>query len=267
MCSTRLTFIGQGLLPIYGTKTHTHTTSKRLQAGALEGKVSGLTSVATKTKRGRVPLVTISNEDNLRTLILLSNGLYINGTNRVLDAINEIDETCSGKGGWCYDILRAAEIPATKTKKKAVITVVQLDGNATQKAFDHENGGSIEGKGITRMHFELASVCASVRDVFTSYPLRNQGFYYRRAANLHLNGQTESKNPGSLSGNSKVGKHGNGSGYGAAQEHVIDVDTGERYAILNIVGRTFHRSFYGDNSIASQFIASIDKKGKDMCLG
>lgn len=41
---------------------------------------------------------------------------------RVLDAINEIDETCAGKGGWCYDVLRATEIPTTNTKKKAVIT-------------------------------------------------------------------------------------------------------------------------------------------------
>lgn len=110
-------------------------------------------------------------------------------------------------------------------------------------------------------------MCASVRDVFTSYPLRNQGLYYRRAANLHVNGQTESKNPGRLSGKSKVGKHGNESDNGAAQEHVVDVDTGERYATLNIVGRAFHRSFYGDSSIALQFIASIGKKGNDMCLG
>lgn len=44
---------------------------KRLRAGALEGKISGLIGVTTKTKRGRVPLLMFSNEDNLRTLKLL----------------------------------------------------------------------------------------------------------------------------------------------------------------------------------------------------
>lgn len=77
--------------------------------------------------------MTFSNEDNLRALKLLSKGPYINGIKRVLDAINAIDETCAGKGGWRYDILRAAEIPATNTKKKAVITVEHLEGNAKQR--------------------------------------------------------------------------------------------------------------------------------------
>lgn len=45
---------------------------------------------------------------------------------------------------------------------------------------------------------------------------------------------------------------------------MIDVDTGEWYAILNIVGRAFHRNSSGDNSIASQFIGPIDKNGNDM---
>ncbi|CAM9835264.1 unnamed protein product [Ectocarpus sp. 6 AP-2014] len=241
---------------------------KRLQAGALEGKISGLTGVATKTKKGRVPLVTFSNEHNLRALKLLFKGLYINGMKPLMDAIAEIDETCAGKGGWCYDILRAAEIPATNTKKKAVVTVEQLEGNAKQRLLVMKMVEALKEKGVTRKHFELASVCASVRDLFTSYPLRNQGFYYRRAAHLHVNGQNESKNPGRvvarLPGKSKVSKHGNGSGDGAAQEHVIDVDTGDWYATSNVVGRAFHRSFSGNNSIASQFIGPMDKKGNDM---
>lgn len=83
-------------------------------------------------------------------------------------------------------------------------------------------------------------MCASVRDVFTSYPLRNQGFYYRRAAHLHVNGLRESKNPGRivarLPGKSKVSQHRNGSGDGAAQEHVINVDTGGWCVISNVIG-------------------------------
>lgn len=77
---------------------------KRLEAGALEGKISGLICVATETKKGRVPLVTFSNEENLRALKLLFKGLYINGMKRLMDAINEIDETCAGRGGWFYDV-------------------------------------------------------------------------------------------------------------------------------------------------------------------
>lgn len=107
-----------------------------------------MTGVAIKAKKGRVPLVAFSNEHNLRAVKLLFKGLYINGMKPLMDATAEIDETCAAKGGWCYDILRAAEIPATSTKKKAVITVEQLEGNAEgAKDEDHENGGSFEWKG------------------------------------------------------------------------------------------------------------------------
>ncbi|CAM9122195.1 unnamed protein product [Ectocarpus sp. 12 AP-2014] len=238
---------------------------KRNDAGNEDSRESGRQGIAKKVRKGRVPFAGFSTKECLAQVELLLEGMYINGMKRVLDAIDDIDDKCFGDNGWCYDILRTAEVASTSLKKKPVFTEKQLQGNEDQKKRIAAVAQGLKDRNITREHFELASAAAGVRDMVSAHPLRNQGFLFRRWANLSVNGRRESRNPGrmvaGLPEKHKLSKHGNGGGNGVAREHVIDVDCGHWYAVTNVIGRAFFTSFDVHRGELSPYIGPVDARG------
>ncbi|CAM9667570.1 unnamed protein product [Ectocarpus sp. 4 AP-2014] len=243
---------------------------KRTEAGDEEGMNSGLGGVAKKVRKGKVPFAEFSTRKSFEQVQLLLRGMYINGMKPVLDAIDEIDDTCAGNDGWCYDMLRTAEAASSKVKKNPVFTEEQLQGNEDQKKRIAAVVEGLKARALTRGHFELASAATSVRDMFSAHPLRNQGFLFRRRAKMSVNARRESRNPGrmvvGLPGKHKNSKHGNGSGNGVAREHVIDVDCAHWYAITNIIGHPFFKSFGVVEGELSPYIGPVDAEGGIMTI-
>ncbi|CAM9413830.1 unnamed protein product [Pylaiella littoralis] len=238
---------------------------KRNEAGDEASRESGKQGVAKKARKGKVPFAGFSTKECLEQVEFLLRGMYINGINRVLDAIDDIDGTCFGDNSWCYDILRTAEAASTSVKKRPVFTGKQLQGNEDQKKRIAAVVQGLKDRGITREHFELASAATGVRDMVSAHPLRNQGFFFRRWAKLSVNGLRESRSPGrmvaGLPPKNKLSKHGNGSGNGIAREHVIDVDCGHWYAVTNVIGRAFFASFDDHQGELSPYIGPVNAGG------
>lgn len=237
-------------------------------AGKEEQRNSGRRGPSKKTRLGKTPFVGFSLKECLAQLDLLFEGLYINGVHRVLGEIHDIDESCLGHNGWCYDILRSAEIASTDLKKKSVDTVDtegRLRGNTEQEQNIAVVVKGLRKLGISREEFELASAATSVRDAFLSHPLRNQGFLYRRKAALSVNGRYDSRNPGEmvvgLPCSNKVSGQG-GNGY--AHEHIIDRDCGYWHAAMVVIGEAFFRSFDDNQDDLSPYIGPVDAKGVTM---
>lgn len=245
---------------------------KRNESGHEEGEHSGLHGPALRVRKSKAPFVGFSNEESLEMLELLFEGLYQNGMKKVLDAIKEVDKECAGKTGvtrdLCYDILKAAQVAAQNTSKKAQLTEEQLQGDEDQKKRIADVVRGLKARGITRKDFVNASVAASVRDMLSSASLRNQGFFFRPATRLCVEHRRESRNIGrmvaGLPKKSKVSKHGNGSGNGVAREHVIDVDCAEWHAITTVIGRPFFRSFDDYDGKQSPYIGPVDERGHAM---
>lgn len=238
---------------------------KRNEAGDEESRESGKQGVAKKARKGKVPFAGFSTKECLEQVEFPLGGMYINGMNRVLDAIDDIDGTCFGDNSWCYDTLRTAEVASTSVKKRPVFTGKQLQGNEDHQKRIAAVVQGLKDRGITREHFELASAATGVRDMVSAHPLRNQGFFFRRWANLSVNGLGESRSPGrmvaGLPPKNKLSKHGNGSGNGIAREHVIDVDCGYWYAVTNVIGRAFFASFNDHQGELSPYIGPVDAGG------
>ncbi|CAM9873280.1 unnamed protein product, partial [Ectocarpus fasciculatus] len=248
----------------------------RNESGHEEGEHSGLHGPALRVRKGKTPFTGFTNEESLEMLELLFEGLYQNGMEKLLSAIDDIDKTCdkkcdkkcAGKGGWCYDILKAAQVAAQNTAKKAQFKEEQLQGDEDQKERIAHVVRGLRARGISRKDFERASVAAAVRDMCSSASLRNQEFFFRPATRLCVEHRRESRNLGrmvaGLPKKSKVSKHGNGSGNGVAREHVIDVDCGDWYAITTIIGRPFFRSFDDYDDKQSPYIGPVDERGHAM---
>ncbi|CAM9791934.1 unnamed protein product [Ectocarpus sp. 6 AP-2014] len=240
--------------------------AKRNEAGEEEGRESGLKGVAKKARKGNVPFARLPYEESFELVKFLLRGMYINGMKRVLDAIDEIDGKCLGDDGWCYDILRVAEVASTSVKKRPVFTEKQLRGvDEVQRRRIAAVVEGLKSRGIRREHFELASAATGVRDMVSPHPLRNQGFFFRRWANFSVNGRRESRNPGrmvaGLPPKNNLSKHGHGSGNGVAREHVIDVDCGYWNAVTNVIGRAFFESFDDPQGELSPYIGPVDARG------
>lgn len=121
---------------------------------------------------------------------------------------------------------------------------------------------------MTTEYLELASVATSVRDMFTTAPLRPHGFPPRLWRHLRIDRQLESRNPGwmvvRLPGKNKASKHGHWGGKGVAREPVIEIDSREWCAATKIIGLPLMRSFDAAKSTASQFIHQVDKNRESM---
>eukprot|EP00903_Cladosiphon_okamuranus_P019547 g17978.t1 len=245
---------------------------KRNESGHEEGEHSGLHGPALRVRKSKAPFVGFSNEECLEMLELLFEGLYQNGMKKVLDAIDEVDKECGGKTGvtrdLCYDILKAAQVAAQNTSKKAQFKEEQLQGDEDQKARIAAVVRGLKARKITRKDLVNASVAVSVRDMLSSASLRNQGFFFRLVTRLCIEHRRESRNLGKmvagLPKKSKVSKHGNGSGNGVAREHVIDDGCAEWHAITNVIGRPFFRSFDDYDGKQSPYIGPVDEKGHAM---
>lgn len=241
---------------------------KRNESGHEEGMHSGLHGPALRVRKGKGLFAGCTNEESLEMLELLFEGLYQNGMKKVLDAIDDIDKTCAGRGGWCFDILKAAQVAAQNTAKKAQFREEQLMGDEDRRQRIADVIRGLKARGIGRKDFERASAAAAVRDMVSSASLRNQGFFFRPATRLCVEHRRESRNLGKmvagLPKKSKVSKHGNGSGNGVAREHVIDDDCAEWYAITTIIGRPFFRSFDDFDGQQSPYIGPVDKRGRKM---
>lgn len=245
---------------------------KRNESGHEEGEHSGLHGQALRVRKGKAPFTGFTNEEGLEMLELLFEGLYQNGMKKVLDKIYEVDKKCASKTGvtmdLCYDILKAAQVAAQNTAKKAQFKEEQLQGDEDQKERIAHVVRELRAGGITRKDFVRASAAAAVRDMCSSASLRNQGFFFRPATRLCVEHRRESRNLGrmvaGLPKKSKVSQHGNGSGNGVAREHVIDVDCGEWYAITTIIGRPFFRSFDDYDGEQSPYIGPVDERGRAM---
>ncbi|CAM9409817.1 unnamed protein product [Ectocarpus sp. 12 AP-2014] len=186
---------------VYG-KVGKFLRKKRNQSGHEEGMHSGLHGPALRVRKGKAPFAGFTNEESLEMLELLFEGLYQNGMKKILDAIKKVDTTCAGKGGLCYDILKAAQVAAQNTAKKAQFKGEQLEGDEDQKArIDHvvrELRARVGAREITRKHFMYASVAAALRDMCSSASLRNQGFFFRPATWLCVEHRRESRNLGRM---------------------------------------------------------------------
>lgn len=268
---TSVHFATSILQQVYG-KVGKFLRKKRNESGHEEGMHSGLHGPALRVRKGKGLFAGCTNEESLEMLELLFEGLYQNGMKKVLDAIDDIDKTCAGKTGvtrdLCYDILRAAQVAAQNTSKKAQFKEEQLMGDEDQKGRIADVVRGLKALGIRRKDFERASVAAGLRDMVSSASLRNQGFFFRPATRLCVEHRRESRNLGKmvagLPKKSKVSKHGNGSGNGVAREHVIDDDCAEWYAITTVIGRPFFRSFDDFDGKQSPYIGPVDKRGLAM---
>lgn len=243
---------------------------KRMEASNEESGDCGLQGPPKKVRRSKAPFMGFSIEECLGQVELLFEGMYRNGMKKVLLAIGKIDEHCIGKDGWCFSVLKAAQIRAQNTAKRAVFTEEQLLGNEIQQKKIAYVVKQLKAHGIEREQFELASAATAVRDTFSSASLRNQGFFCREARRLCVEDERESRNIGrmvvTLPKKSKVSTHGNGSGGGVAREHVIDAVCDIWYAVLNVIGRPFFRSFDDYDHEQSPYIGPWDRAGGEMSI-
>lgn len=250
-------------------QTRILTRRKRNDAEDEERRNSGRRGPAKKTRLGQSPFLGFTIQECLAQLELLFEGLYINGMKFVLDKVQEIDDQCLGDNGWCYNILRAAEVASTDLRKKSVGSVDtggRLRGNADQERKIAAVVEGLKAKGVTRGHFESVSAATSARDAFSSHPLRNQNFLHRRKATLSVNGRRESRNPDrmvvGLPEKNKVSGH---RGNGFAHEHIIDRDCGHWQAVSVVIGEAFFRSHDDiDEDALSPYIGPVDADGATM---
>ncbi|CAM9189160.1 unnamed protein product, partial [Ectocarpus sp. 4 AP-2014] len=85
-------------------------------------------------------------------------------------------DLCWQRRGWCYDILRAAEIPATNTKKKVVITVEHLEGDAKQRLLVTKMVEALKEKGITLQRHD--------KNEFDPGDWYGNSYYHTKSGNL-----------------------------------------------------------------------------------
>lgn len=241
---------------------------KRTEADKEEKANGGTRGPAKKDRKGKVPFSGKTIEQAFGEVEFLFEGMYRNGMKKVLDAIDAIDGTCTGKGGWCYSILESAQVASQNNSKRAKFKEDQLQGTEEQKKkIDLVVQGLRERK-INGKHFELASAAAGVFDAFSSASLRNQGFFFREALRTCVESEEKSRNLGrmvaGLPGKNKNDNKGGGGGGVAAQEHVIDVNCGEWYAVMIVIGRPFYRSLGGYPGQQSPYIGPLDAAGGAM---
>lgn len=239
--------------------------AKKNQARKEEDRNCGVRGPAKKDRKGKVPFTGKSNKQAFEDVQFLFEGLYRNGMEKVLDAVDDIDGTCTGEGGWCYSILKDAQVASQNNAKGATFSEEQLHGTEEQKKKIDLVVKGLKDQGITGEDFELASVATCMRDGFSSAPLRNQGFFFREALRTCVEHEVKSRNPGQMVAG-LPGKHNNdtkgrGGGGVVAQEHVIAADCGVWYAVMIVIGRPFYRSLADYPGEQSPYIGPLDARG------
>lgn len=183
----------------------------------------------------------------------------------MLDAVDAIDGECTGEEGWCYSILKGAQVRAENNAKEATFSEEQIRGTEEQKKKINLVVKGLIDRGITGKDFQLASVATCMRDAFSSASLRNQGFFFREALRTCVEHEAKSRNPGQMVAG-LPGKHKNDAKGGegvVAQEHVIAAECGAWQAVMIVIGRPFYRSLDGYPGEQSLYIGPLDARGRD----
>lgn len=93
----------------------------------------GMRGPAKKDRRGKVPFTGKTIKQAFGEVQFLFEGLYRNGMKKVLDAVEDTDKTCTVKWGWCYSILKDAQVASQNNSKTANFKEEQLQGTEEQR--------------------------------------------------------------------------------------------------------------------------------------